>query len=270
MIVQLRDGLRVNVRDLGEDGAVPLLMIHGFGASSATWGDEELHRLARERRVVAVDLPGHGASDAPTEPGRFAFAAIVADLTDVLSCLDIESAVWIGYSMGGRIALGAGLLAPERVAGLFLESASPGLEDDSARAERRRSDERLAQRLESEGIQALVHEWETLAVFDSQRDLPANLQENLREQRRANDPAALATCLRGLGQGMQPSLWGALGHIAAPVLQLVGERDAKYLAINERMHSRFPDARLVAVPGAGHNVHFERPAAWLAAVESFL
>lgn len=270
MMVQLRDGLRVNVRDLGGGGAVPLLLIHGFGGSADTWGVKILDRLSRDRRVVAVDLPGHGASDAPSEPGRFALAAIVDDLADVLSWLDVESAIWVGYSMGGRIALGASLLAPRRVAGLILESASPGLENDRARAERRLSDARLAGRIESEGLTAYLAAWEELPVLASQRRLSTAARQALRDQRARNNPTALAACLRGLGQGMQPSLWHALHHISAPVLLLAGELDDKYVQINERMLAGIPSGRLAVAPGAGHNVHLENPEAWLAAVESFL
>ena len=165
--------------------------------------------------------------------------------------------------------MGAGLLAPRRVSGLILESASPGLEDGRERAERRASDARLAERIESGGIAAYLEEWEKLPVLASQRRLPPAAQRALRDRRARNDPAALAACLRGLGQGMQPSLWDALGHISAPVLLLVGALDEKYLRINERMLASLPAGRLVAVPGAGHSVHLERPEAWLAAVESF-
>lgn len=270
MRVQLRDGLRVNVLDVGGGAASPLLLIHGFGGSVESWGVETLDRLSKDRRVVAVDLPGHGTSDAPREPGRFALAAIVDDLADVLSRLDVESAIWVGYSMGGRIALGAGLFVPRRVAGLILESASPGLEDDQARAERRLADARLAERIDSEGLAAYHDAWEKLPVLASQRGLPPATQRVLRDQREKNNPAALAACLRGLGQGMQPSLWGALNHISAPVLLLAGELDEKYVQINERMLAGLPSGRLVVAPGAGHNIHLENPEAWLAAVESFL
>ena len=270
MRVQVRDGLAINVRDSGVGDATPLLLVHGFGGSSQTWGVEILDRLASDRRVVAVDLPGHGESDVPTEPGRFALAAIVDDLEDVLAALDIDSAIWIGYSRGGRVALGAGLLAPRRVAGLILESAGPGLEDATARAERRLSDARLAERIESEGIAAFLEAWDTLPVLASQRRLPHAVRRALRDRRARNDPTALAACLRGLGQGTQPPLWDALAHISAPVLLLVGELDEKYVEINQRMLAAIPAGRLVVAPDAGHCVHLEHPEAWLAAVESFL
>jgi 2-succinyl-6-hydroxy-2,4-cyclohexadiene-1-carboxylate synthase len=55
-----------------------------------------------------------------------------------------------------------------------------------------------------------------------------------------------------------------------PVLLIVGERDTKYVAIAERMHSLLPDAQLAIIPNAGHTVHLEQPTAFGAAVAEFL
>jgi 2-succinyl-6-hydroxy-2,4-cyclohexadiene-1-carboxylate synthase len=274
VIVTLRDGLRINVRDLGARGtggsAPPLLLLHGFSGSSKSWGEPVLQRLSVGRRVIAVDLPGHGKSDVPAEPGRFVFAAIVADLADLLDVLEVASAVWVGYSMGGRLALGAGLFLPDRVSKLVLESASPGLATEQERAERRSSDELLARRIESSEIGAFVREWETLPLFATQRKLAPKVRAELRSRRMTNRPEALAACLRGLGVGMQPSLWEALEHVAAPTLLIAGERDRKFVRTNERMLQALPDARLELISKAGHAVHLEQPEAWLSAVESLV
>ena len=270
MIVTLRDGLRIGVRELGpRDSGPPLLLLHGVSGSSGSWGESLLDRMSAGRRVIAIDLPGHGASDVPAEPGRFAFAAIVSDIVDLLDALDVASAVWIGYSMGGRLALGAGLLFPERVSRLVLESASPGLATEQERVERRRSDELLARHIEVNEIGEFVSKWEDRPLFASQRKLAPEIRAALRTRRMENRPEALAACLRGLGTGMQPSFWEALEHVATPTLLLVGEEDQKFARINERMLELLPDAQLVSIPDAGHAVHLEHPEAWTSAVESF-
>src|SRR5215218_7533272 len=71
----------------------------------------------------------------------------------------------------------------------------------------------------------------------------------------------LAAALRGLGTGVMPPLWERLGELAPPVELVVGERDEKFRAIAERMHSSLPDARLHVVAGAGHAVQLEAPEA---------
>ncbi|HET9949514.1 MAG TPA: alpha/beta fold hydrolase, partial [Longimicrobiales bacterium] len=92
----------------------------------------------------------------------------------------------------------------------------------------------------------------------------------LRELRLRNEPASLAAALAGLGTGALPSLWHRLGEIRTPTLLLVGALDRKYVEIAHRMAAALPDARVVEVSGAGHTVHLERPAAWVAAVADFL
>ncbi len=129
------NGVTLNVTAEGSGPAV--LALHGFTGSVATW--RSFTEAARgEFTVVAVDMLGHGASDAPDDPARYAMERCAEDLAAVLDHLGIRRAVWMGYSMGGRIALACATVAPQRCAALVLESASPGLADESERAFRRR------------------------------------------------------------------------------------------------------------------------------------
>jgi pimeloyl-ACP methyl ester carboxylesterase len=91
----------------------PVVCIHGLGATKASFLPT-VGALAGERRVIAVDLPGFGESDKPLNAAYDApyFANAV---TALLDSLEIESVDLIGNSMGGRVALEAGLLCPERV-----------------------------------------------------------------------------------------------------------------------------------------------------------
>jgi pimeloyl-ACP methyl ester carboxylesterase len=65
-----------------------------------------------------------------------------------------------------------------------------------------------------------------------------------------------------------PPLWERLGELRVPVRVVVGERDAKFQAIGERMVERLPHAELVVVAGAGHAVHLEAPEAVAAAIDA--
>ena len=172
--------------------------------------------------------------------------------------------------MGGRIALGAAVLHPERVGRLVLESASPGLRAAADRAARQEADERLADVLEHRGITAFVERWMALPLFASRADLPDATRAVIESRLRDNDPASLAACLRGLGTGTQPSLWGRLVDVAQPTLLISGADDAKFCAIAEDMMSELPSAAHTVVPDAGHTVHREQPAEWLAAVNHFI
>jgi 2-succinyl-6-hydroxy-2,4-cyclohexadiene-1-carboxylate synthase len=274
-LVAVRTGLRLHVEELGAeyDRIRPLLLLHGFTGSSQAWGEEVLEALARSRRVLAVDLPGHGRSDTPPLGDPLHIGCVVADLAHLLDRSGIEKADWLGYSMGGRIALAAALTRPGRVARLILESASPGLADAAERGERRMSDEALAARIEALGVEAFVDEWLAQPLFATQARLPDEVRERERRWRLSNRPEALAACLRGLGTGTQPPFWERLPERRSPTLLITGEHDTRFTGIATRMLAGFaatPDARHVVVPGAGHAVHLEAPGAWLAAVTSFL
>jgi len=261
------NGLRYAVDEAG--AGEPLLLLHGFTGSAATWRDL-WPRLAVRFRVLAVDLPGHGGSDAPADPARYTISRVAADLVAVLERRAARPAHWLGYSMGGRLALYAALHHPMAVRALLLASASPGLATATEREQRRAADEALALRIERDGVANFVDEWQQLPLFAGLSRLPAEAQAELRRQRLANSAAGLANSLRGMGTGAQPSLWARLPELVAPTLLVVGAEDDKFVNINRRMAARLPAAELRVVPDAGHTVHLEQPAAFLAAILSSL
>ena len=267
MRVALEGGLEIAVDERG--AGAPLLLLHGFGGSARAWGEEALAGLAR-RRVLAVDLLGHGASDDPPDRARVLLERVLDDLERVLDAAGVEACPWIGYSMGGRIALAAAALRPGRVERLVLESASPGIGDARERAERRAQDESLAGRIERDGVAAWAEEWERLPLFAGRAALPATMRAAFLEQRRANRAPALAAWLRAMGPGEQPALWDRLGGIAAPTLVLTGALDAKFTGLGARMAAAMPAAEHRVVEGAGHTVHLEAPGAWVRAITAFV
>src|SRR5205085_6721705 len=159
-----------------------------------------------------------------------------------------------GYSMGGRIALSLALEAPERVARLTLVGASPGIADAGERRTRRAADEALAERIEGEGIEAFAAHWSSLPLWSGQ---PTDVAASANAERLAQSPAGLAAALRGLGTGVMEPLWERLPQLAIPVVLIVGERDAKFRAIAERMADVLPHAEVHVVPEAGHAVQLE-------------
>lgn len=267
MFVTMRDGLRLHVRIQGK--GEPLLLVHGFTGSVEAWGEESLKGLAQGFQVVAVDLLGHGASDTSEDPERFGTDEMLRDLCQVLDAAAIDEARWLGYSMGGRIALAGAIRKPSRVSALILESASPGLMSEKERQARRRADEALAEGILRGGMEAFVDHWMGLPLFATQGKLPPRVQEANRERRLKNKPQALAACLRGNGTGVQPSFWDELERIRVPTLLLAGEEDRKFTDIARRMSEMIPRAELRLIPRSGHSIHLENPFAWLAAVRTF-
>ncbi|MFL5845531.1 MAG: alpha/beta fold hydrolase [Solirubrobacteraceae bacterium] len=224
-----------------------VVALHGFAGTGHVWE-------AVDPRYAAPDLPGHGtASDvAPT------FESCVAH---VLANAP-ERFVLAGYSMGGRIALHVALAAPERVARLVLVATTAGLDGEDERAQRRAADERLASLLEQEGIEAFAERWTAQPLFAGD---PPEARELQRCDVLRNEAGPLAAALRGTGTGAMTPLWDRLGGLVMPVTVVAGERDAKFLALGERLATG-TGGELVVVPGAGHGLPRETPAAVAAAI----
>lgn len=247
----------------------PLLLLHGFSGSSQSWIDLA-NDLSTQREVIAIDLLGHGKSESPQTPDRYAIDRAAENIITIANQLDLKRFELLGYSMGGRLALYLSLHYPEKIKALVLESASPGIASKAERAQRLQWDYSLADSIEQEGIRSFVDYWERLPLFASQTAIPENRRTKLREQRLQNNALGLANSLRGMGTGSQPSLWAHLPELTIPTLLLCGELDEKYIQINQEMAGSLPNAELVVVPNAGHNVHLERPEIYAAVVSNFL
>jgi len=251
-------------------GGAPLVLLHGFTGSAADWqawpprvawhpGGDHLGALFG-RPALALDLPGHGAS-----PGAGG-ATMDAAVEEILAALDrrgIDRAHLVGYSMGGRAALAFAAGHPDRLASLMLIGASPGIEDDAERSERRRQDEALARALEEAdaggGLEGFVDRWMALPLFATQALLGHRHLRLARLRRLAGSSRGYAASLRGMGQGAQASYWPALQTIETPTLLLAGGRDERYVRLAHRMAEAMPHARVEIVPGVGHAAHLEAP-----------
>ncbi|CAA9510604.1 MAG: 2-succinyl-6-hydroxy-2,4-cyclohexadiene-1-carboxylate synthase [uncultured Rubrobacteraceae bacterium] len=244
-----------------------MLFLHGFMGRSGDW-DGISTGLDRRFFRIAVDLPGHGASSG-MPPASYTIGGAARCVLEVLEGAGVGRATIVGYSMGGRLALYLALRHPDRCSALFLESASPGLEDAGERAARRRADEEKAARLEGGDFRGFLHDWYRQPLFAPLARDEDLLRRTITDRGR-NDPAELARSLRGMGTGSQPSLWGELPRLRVPALAVAGDLDKKFVGISDRMASLNPSMRAVAVPGAGHHVHAEAPAAYLSTLKRFL
>ncbi len=236
-------------------GALPLVLAHGFTQSAQAWGPF-LSALGDGRPLRPVDLAGHGE------------APVAADLPEAAHRLGREGGwgAYLGYSLGGRVALHLALTQPELVTALVLIGAHPGIEDLDERSERRRADDELADRLLADGLDAFLDEWLAQPLFAT---LPADTAQ--REARLRNDPAALAATLRNLSTGRQTPLWDLLPDLGMPVLVLAGEGDHKYTRLGRQAVATIgANASFAPIPDAGHAAHLEQPEVTARLVIDFL
>jgi pimeloyl-ACP methyl ester carboxylesterase len=112
----------------GDRRSPAVLFLHGFMGSSADWR-EIMTVIGDQTFRIAVDLPGHGAS-LGLPPDTYTIEGATRAVIRTMDGLEVTRPVVAGYSMGGRLALYLALRYQERCTGLFLESASPGLESE--------------------------------------------------------------------------------------------------------------------------------------------
>ena len=254
------------VEEYGLRTGIPVVFLHGFTGSHATWYDM-IASFSTDFRCIALDLPGHGQT-VQTEPVRM--EDFCEDLALLFDTLTVEQAHLVGYSMGGRVALSFAILYPKRVATLTLESASPGLEAPHEQVARQTKDDSLAQKIEENGIAAFVQRWENLSLFATQKSMPDQKKEKIRAERLAQSERGLAASLRGMGTGKQPSWWDQLATISSPVLIIAGALDKKFVSIAEKMAINFRNSNLHIVSDAGHAVHVEQTEKFDTIVKDFI
>lgn len=233
-----------------------MVFVHGFTQTGQSWRRIGEHFADRGREVILVDLPGHGGS-----------SSVRADLrrsADLLS-LTTGPAVYVGYSLGGRVCLHLALMYPHVVDGLIVIGASPGIIDDDERSVRRAADERLAAHLLDVGLEQFLDEWTQQPLFGG-----FELSDEERADRLENTPAGLASSLRLSGTGTQVSLWDRLVELNMPLLALAGEHDSKFAAMAERIARTAPDAQFATIHDASHAAHLEQPVQVITRIERFL
>ena len=233
-----------------------LVLVHGFTQTGRSW-DPLIRLFGDHFDVVTPDLPGHGSR-----------ADVHAGMDEAVRLLAEEGGkgAYVGYSMGGRVALNLAMARPDLVDRLVLVSTSAGIEDEEDRAARREADDELAAALEEQGIDEFLDEWLAQPLFADLTPETAGL-----EVRRQNTASGLAAALRLLGQGSMEPLWRRLLDIRMPVLIVAGERDEAYCLQAVHLGGWMGEmATLAMVPGAGHACHLQQPREFVDLVVSFL
>ncbi|PIC56060.1 2-succinyl-6-hydroxy-2,4-cyclohexadiene-1-carboxylate synthase [Sporosarcina sp. P12(2017)] len=262
-------GINTHVARYGNEQLPAVVMLHGFTGSTATW-QKTIEVLMTDYYVLAVDLIGHGKTEAPETMNRYKMEEQIKDLYEVLQKLEIKKPILIGYSMGGRVALGYTATYPEEVTSLVLESSSPGLRTSEQQLARRTADAKLADRIERQGMIEFVDFWQEIPLFHSQKKLSESQQQAVRAERLNQRPTGLANSLRGIGTGSQPSYWQALEQLSLPVLLLTGSEDEKFENIAQEMMKSLPNARHETIKDAGHAIHVEKPQQFATMIKSYL
>ncbi len=277
--------LRIAVQRYGDHPVRPdLVLLHGFLGSGSQFR-HLIPPLCDVANPVTLDIcfePSVSAtfddasslsSSGESYDSAFGTDILVDGLHHVVSSALRPAPVFLGYSMGGRLALSWATRYPEHAAGLVLESTTAGIIDAEERKKRLREDADRAKRIRSDYM-AFLDEWEQNPLFQKNvgnaylRKTIPELQ--LEEIQRNQDPEQASLWLEQFGTGAMPPVWDRLKALKYPVHLITGEKDPKFCTIAGHMSDHLQDSKHVVIPGAAHRVHIDAPDAYLSYLLEFI
>ncbi len=260
VLVEGRGQLRV--LDVNPGGPAPILLVHGYGASIASYRPV-IDELATEHRVIAVDLPGFGRSDRLA--GDYSPGALADVLAAVLDGKRIERAHVVGHSWGASVALAFALRHPDRLARLVLISGWV-YDDQLLPLMRWARVPGLGEALYALFYREAIGERLYLNFYDPALVTEAMVADVERQMGREGAVAAALAAARGMRFAERD-----YPKVEAETLLVWGREDrVARLGFGERLQRELPRAKLVVLPRCGHIPMIECRGGTLAALREFL
>jgi len=262
------DGARIWYEETG--AGRPIVFVHEFGGDLRSW-EQQVRQFSRDYRCIRFNARGYPPSDVPEADSAYGQAHAADDIAAVLDALAIERAHIVGLSMGAFATLHFGLRHPRRATALVAAGVGSGAprEQRAAFAEQSRA---AAQRFLDEGSAAVAPEMGMSATRIQLRNKdPLGWAEAI-AQLAEHSALGSALTLRNY-QALRPSLYDLQAELAAcaiPTLLIVGDEDEPCLDANLFLKRTMRSANLLMLPGTGHAVNLEEPAAFNDAVARFL
>ncbi|WP_421726736.1 alpha/beta fold hydrolase [Bauldia sp.] len=223
------DGVDIAFLDQGE--GEPILLIHGFASNHVVnWGAtgwiDHLRRAGR--RVIAMDVRGHGDSAKLHDPEQYRVERLAGDAANLVDHLGLGRVDVMGYSMGGRIGAFLTVLHPDKVRSLIIGGMGMALVDGMG------GEDAIVAALEAPSLDAITDE-------------TGRAYRKFAEQT-GSDTKALAACMRVARENLAPE---QLATIDVPVLIAVGENDVVAGSLQE-LGTFIPGARVHVIPRRDH------------------
>lgn len=262
-------GMQVHLRDEGpRDAALPIVLLHGTGASLHTW-DGWADALQGEQRVIRYDMPGFGLTG-PAPDANYTIENYARVVTAVLDHLGVERCVLVGNSLGGYVAWATTVLHPDRVAKLVLVDAGGyPYESQSVPIGFRIARTPVLRDLMRDVLPRGVVEGSVRNVYGD----PAKVTPEVVD--RYFDLTTRAGNRQALGQRFAQTQPGALAErvpeIKVPTLILWGGRDRLIPPVQgDRFNREIAGSKLALFEDLGHVPQEEDPAATVAVLKTFL
>jgi esterase len=238
----------------------PVVLLHGLFGAARNFGAVQ-RALSPRFRVIALDMRNHG--DSP-HGADMRYTTMAADVREALEALGVDHAAVVGHSMGGKAAMALALTEPDTVARVLVSDIAPVPYEHGNTG--------IAEAMQAIPLTPTLTRQQADAVLATavpRPDVRAFLLQNLRFGASADWRIGLVEIAAAM-----PDLegWNDLpGAYDGPSLFVSGA-ESDYVLPEHRpaIKAQFPSARFVAVKNAGHWVHADNPAGFLAVMEAFL
>jgi len=240
-----------------------VVLIHGGFLDHRMW-DGQFAPVAERYRAIRYDVRAHGRSHSDSVP-----FADQDDLRRLLDALAVPSAVIVGLSMGGRIAVDFALTDPDRVAGLLLVgSGLSGFEPRSDEIARYLQDLRSAAQVGFPAVFETFAHWWCDGPYREPSDVDPVVRGRVLEMLAGSEQRWLYSPLE---RELDPPAIGRLGEIDVPTLAVVGTLDVPDIdQIAHLIDQQVPGAERVYIPDVAHMVNMEKPAEFNRVLLEFL
>ena len=236
------------------------LFVHGFAGAPWDWC-RVLTQLGPQRPAALIEIPGHGPRNRKPE----------GDWTSITGALGLwleKSSLSVGYSMGGRLLVGALSKLDSRRHALVL-GGHTGL-DGQERDARRLWDLEQSEHLQSETIKEFRQRWGALPILKRRVSDSDEEVSRLESGRGKLTVEGLAWAMRSLGSGTMPNVKEPLQAKPHRITWAAGEHDSKYAGLGRELGQLSDHWSYQPIAGAGHACHLDNAAAVTALIEALL
>lgn len=234
-----------NLYYMDEGSGIPVVLLHGYPFDHTIW-KEVSRELSNQAHVILPDLRGHGRSPKPAQ--GYTIADMASDVKSLLDEIQVSSAVLIGHSMGGYVALSFAHQYPEKLLGLGLV-ASHGYADS---IEKKQSRIKTIDSIRNLGTAA------ALALMPDSLTRSPVVRKVCREFIENADSEGMVGVISAIAH--RPDTMAVLNALRCPIMVLAGKNDEIIpIGTSRLMVSDIDDVNFIEVEEAGHMPMLEKP-----------
>jgi 3-oxoadipate enol-lactonase len=244
-----------------------LTLVHGAGDNLGAWWNQ-VPVFARDYTVLTYDVRGYGQTETPQD--NYSTDILIEDLYELLKALGINETSLLGYSMGGRIAVGLTLKYPEKVEALIIANSPiagmPQRSEEQLQEMAKMREQRI-KIVEEQGLAPVMDESMAMVFSSGWPEKNRGVFEQYKKIRLTNNPQSYIVAMRSMTMGGPPP---DVSSIRCPTLIIGGESDGLMGTDSARAgQAVIPGSKLKIMP-TGHASYIEQPEEFNATVLEFL